>query len=658
MSFDQMAINTIRVLSAEAIQKANSGHPGLPMGAAPMAYTLWAKQMKHNPKNPQWFNRDRFVLSSGHGSMLLYSLLHLFDYGTTMEDLKNFRQLNSKTPGHPEFGHTVGIEVTTGPLGQGIANATGMALAESYMAKKFNKDGLNIVDHYTFSICGDGCLMEGISGEAASLAGTLGLGKLILFYDSNSISIEGNTDIAFREDVAKRFDAYGWQVIEVADGNDVVALEAAIVAAKAETKKPTMIKVTTLIGYGCPSKQGKASAHGEPLGADNIAATKEFLGYTAEPFTVADDVKKHMKAVVEYLGEGEADWNNLFASYAKAYPELAEEFNKWINNEYVADIAKSAGYWNYEGKKATRISSQEVLDKLAEVVPNLIGGSADLAPSTKSLMNKRGHFTTEDHSGSNLHFGVREHAMAAMANGMKLHGGLMPYVAGFFVFSDYMKPSMRLAALMGLPVTYIMTHDSIGVGEDGPTHQPIEHLLMLRSIPNFNVIRPADAKETAAAWVMALNSKSSPTALVLSRQNLTQYENSGEGLYKGAYILKEASKATPDLVLVASGSEVELIYNAAAVLEEKGIATRVVSMPSWFLFEAQEGAYKAAVLPKNIKTLAVEAGTTLGWHKYVGSEGDVLGIDTFGASAPAELVYEMMGLTVDNVVAKAQALLV
>lgn len=657
MSFDQMAINTIRVLSAEAIQKANSGHPGLPMGAAPMAYTLWAKQMKHNPKNPQWFNRDRFVLSSGHGSMLLYSLLHLFDYGTTMEDLKNFRQLNSKTPGHPEFGHTVGIEVTTGPLGQGIANAAGMALAESYMAKKFNKDGFNVVDHYTFSICGDGCLMEGISGEAASLAGTLGLGKLILFYDSNSISIEGNTDIAFREDVAKRFDAYGWQVIEVADGNDVVALEAAIMAAKAETKKPTMIKVTTLIGYGCPSKQGKASAHGEPLGADNIAATKEFLGYTAEPFTVADDVKKHMKAVIEYLGEGEADWNNLFASYAKAYPELAEEFNKWINNDYVADIAKSAGYWNYEGKKATRISSQEVLDKLAEVVPNLIGGSADLAPSTKSLMNKRGHFTTEDHSGSNLHFGVREHAMAAMANGMKLHGGLMPYVAGFFVFSDYMKPSMRLAALMGLPVTYIMTHDSIGVGEDGPTHQPIEHLLMLRSIPNFNVIRPADAKETAAAWVMALNSKSSPTALVLSRQNLTQYENSGEGLYKGAYILKEASKATPDLVLVASGSEVELIYNAAAVLEEKGVATRVVSMPSWFLFEAQEGAYKASVLPKNIKTLAVEAGTTLGWHKYVGSEGDVLGIDTFGASAPAELVYEMMGLTVDNVVAKAQALL-
>lgn len=655
MNYDQLTINTIRVLAAEAIQKANSGHPGLPMGAAPMAYTLWAKHMKHNPKNPKWINRDRFVLSSGHGSMLMYSLLHLFQYGLTMEDLKQFRQIGSKTPGHPEFGHTVGVEMTTGPLGQGIATAAGMALAESYMASKFNQEGYPVVDHYTYAICGDGCLMEGISSEAASLAGTLGLGKLIVFYDSNSITIEGNTDIAFREDVPKRFEAYGWQVIEVADGNDTVALEKAIVAAKTELNKPTLIKVTTLIGYGCPAKQGKASAHGEPLGDANITATKEFLGISGEAFTVSSDVTAHMNEVVASLEKGEADWNTLYGAYGQAYPELSSELEKWLSNAYVEDILKSEGYWNYEGKKATRISSYEVLNKLSKVVPNLIGGSADLSPSTKSLMDNRGHFTTEDHSGSNLHFGVREHAMAAMANGMALHGGLLPYVAGFFVFSDYMKPSMRLAALMNLPVTYIMTHDSIGVGEDGPTHQPIEHLLMLRSIPNFNVIRPADAKETAAAWYVALTTKS-PTALVLSRQNLTQYETSGEGLYKGAYTIKEASKATPDLVLVASGSEVELIFNAAKVLEEKGIATRVVSMPSWKLFDEQSKEYRQSILPCGVKKLAVEAGTTIGWHKYVGSDGDVMGIDTFGASGPAELVYELLGLTVDNVVKHAEEL--
>lgn len=653
----QQAINTIRVISAEAIQKASSGHPGLPMGAAPMAYTLWAKHMKHNPKNPNWFNRDRFVLSSGHGSMLLYSLLHLFEYGLSMDDLKQFRQLGSKTPGHPEYGHTIGVEMTTGPLGQGLATATGMALAESYMAEKFNREGHSIVDHYTFNLCGDGCLMEGISSEAASLAGTLGLGKLIVLYDSNSITIEGSTDIAFREDVLKRYEAYGWQVLEVTDGNDVDAIENAIEEAKMETAKPTLIKVTTLIGYGCPAKQGKASAHGEPLGEANIEETKTFLGYTEKAFTVSEAVKLHMDKVVAKLQTGETQWNLMFEHYKQAYPDLAEAFLNWLNNDYMKDIDLSEDYWNYQGDKATRVSSSEVLNKVAKLVPNLIGGSADLAPSTKSIMDNRGHFTPEDHSGSNLHFGVREHAMAAMANGMALHGGLVPYVAGFFVFSDYMKPSMRLAALMNLPVIYIMTHDSIGVGEDGPTHQPIEHLLMLRSIPNFNVIRPADYRETAAAWNLALNSKNTPTALILSRQNLIQHDTSGEGLYKGAYIMKESIKENTDLILIASGSEVELIVKAATILEEKGFSIRVVSMPSWKLFDEQDLAYRQSVLPENVRKLAVEAGTTLGWHKYVGSDGGVIGIDTFGASGPADQVYELLGLTVDHIVSRAEQLI-
>lgn len=656
MNSDLMTINTIRVLSAEAIQKAKSGHPGLPLGAAPMAYTLWSKHMKHNPKNPNWFNRDRFVLSAGHGSMLLYSLLHLFEYGLEMEDLKMFRQIGSKTPGHPEYGHTVGVEMTTGPLGQGIATAAGMALAETYMASYFNKKDYNVVDHYTFALCGDGCLMEGISAEAASLAGTLKLGKLIVFYDSNSISIEGSTDIAFREDVPKRFKAYGWQVIEVSDGNDVAAINEAIEKAKKEKEKPTLIKVTTLIGYGCPEKQGKASAHGEPLGDDNLKAAKAFLNWDEEPFTVPNKVKSHMKSVIANLESDEKVWNELFQEYSKDYPELSSEFKKWIKNDYVKDIISSEGYWDYEGNKATRASSQEVLNKLSKIVPNLIGGSADLAPSNKSVMKERGDFTAEDHSGSNLHFGVREHAMTAMANGIKLHGGLVPYIAGFFVFSDYMKPSMRLASLMGLPVTYILTHDSIGVGEDGPTHQPIEQLAMLRSIPNFNVIRPADAKETAAAWCVALTSEKTPTALILSRQNLKQYDNSGEGLFKGAYTIKESSKEIPDLVLIASGSEVELISNASQILEDKGIATRVVSMPSWELFEQQDESYKQSILPVNVKKMAVEAASTMGWHKYVGCDGFVMGIDSFGASGPAQKVFELMGFTVENVVKKAEEL--
>ncbi|MHB1485012.1 MAG: transketolase [Saccharofermentanales bacterium] len=657
MNSDQLTINTIRILSADAVQKAESGHPGMPMGAAPMAYTLWARHMKHNPKNPGWVNRDRFILSAGHGSMLLYSLLHLFRYGLSMDDIRQFRQIGSKTPGHPEYGHTVGVEATTGPLGQGFASSVGMAIAESYLAARFNKDGYPIVDHYTFSICGDGCMMEGISSEAASLAGALQLGKLIVFYDSNSISIEGSTDIAFRESVPKRFEAYGWQVIEISDGNDVEAIDKAIESAKKETVKPTLIKISTIIGFGSPGKQGKASAHGEPLGEAELAAAKRFFGWTEEPFTVPSIVNGHMDQIVGMLAESEDEWNQLFSRYKSAYPELSSDYEKWLRNDFADDILSSDGYWDYEGNKASRISSNEVLNKLSKIVPNLIGGSADLAPSTKTIMNGRGDYTPEDHSGSNLHFGVREHAMAAITSGIALHGGLKPYAATFLVFSDYMKPAIRMAAIMRLPVIYVFTHDSIGLGEDGPTHQPVEHLLMLRSIPNVNVIRPADAKETAAAWYIALSNRSSPTALVLSRQNLKQYETSGEGLFRGAYIIKEASIDNPELVLIASGSEVELVYTAAEALEEKGIATRVVSMPSWKLFDGQDKSYRQSILPDGVKKMAVEAGTALGWHKYTGTDGAVMGIDRFGASGPGPEVYKLVGLTVDEVVKRAEALL-
>lgn len=653
MSLEQKAINAIRILSAEGIEKANSGHPGLPLGAAPMAYTVWAKQMKHNPKNPNWFDRDRFVLSAGHGSMLLYSLLHLFEYGLPMDELKAFRQLNSLTPGHPEYKHTVGIETTTGPLGQGMSTAAGMALAESYMASTFNKDDAKIVDHYTYALVGDGCLQEGITAEAASLAGTLGLGKLIVLYDSNHITIEGDTDISFREDVKKRFEAYDWQVIEVADGNDIEAINAALEAAKAETSKPTLIKVETIIGYGCVSKQGTHGVHGSPLGEAGLKETKEFLGWDAEPFTVPADVTAHYDSLVNELAEGETAWNATFDAYKAKYPEDAATFEAWLANEYAETLLEDADFLTSEGDKASRISSFEVIQKLADKVPNLIGGSADLAPSNKSNMKSRGDFLPENHAGSNLHFGVREHAMTAMINGIVLHGGLNAYCAGFFVFSDYMKPAMRLAALMGLPATYVFTHDSIGVGEDGPTHQPIEHLLMLRSIPNFNVIRPCDYNETAVAWSAALNSKSTPTALILSRQNLKQYDNTGEGVLKGAYILKEASSAAK-VILVATGSEVELAMDAAAKLEAEGTPTRVVSMPSWKLFDEQDAAYKASVLPSDVKKMSIEAGSTLGWLRYVDK---AVGIDDFGASAPANQVFELKGLTVENVVAQAKELI-
>ena len=648
---DQLSINAIRVLSADAIEKSKSGHPGLPLGSASMAFTLWSK-MSHNGKNPDWQNRDRFILSAGHGSMLEYSLLHLFGYGLTIDDIKNFRQIGSLTPGHPEYGHTKGVEITTGPLGQGICNAVGMAIAESYLADKFNKDKYNVVDHHTYAIVGDGCLMEGISGEASSLAGTLGLGKLIVLYDSNNISIEGNTDIAFREDVGMRYEAYGWQVIKVADGNDIDAVSKAIDEAKAETSKPTMIIVKNTIGFGCPAKQGKASAHGEPLGADNVKAMKENLGWKTEPaFYVPDEVYSNMS---EYIQEGQAkeeNWNKLFNEYKSAYPELAAEYEAWMSGKVNVEALDSEEFWSFDKAMATRQSSGILINRLVEIIPNFIGGSADLAPSNKTHMNSRGDFSAEDRSGSNMHFGVREHAMAAITNGMQAHGGLQAYCSTFFVFSDYMKGAMRLSALMNLPVTYVLTHDSIGVGEDGPTHEPIEQLAALRSMPNMTVFRPADSKETAAAWYYAVTNGSTPTSLVLTRQNLPLYDESGKEALKGGYILKDSKKETPDIILMASGSEVELIYKAADKLEAEGVSARVVSMPSFELFDAQDEAYKESVMPKSVRArVAVEALSSFGWHKYTGLDGAVISLDTFGASGPADKLFEQFGFTVENVV--------
>ena len=655
---EMKSVNTIRILSAEMVEKAKSGHPGKPMGAAPMAYALWARQMKHNPTNPNWVDRDRFILSAGHASALLYSLLHLFGYDLPMEEIKQFRQWGSKTPGHPEYGHTVGVETTTGPLGQGFATAVGMALAEAHLAAKFNKPGYDVVDHYTYVLAGDGCMMEGITAEAASLAGTLELDKLIVLYDSNSITIEGETNIAFREDVGKRFEAHGWQVLKVEDGNDIDAISNAIEEAKAEKKKPSLIVITTEIGYGAPAKQGKASAHGEPLGEENLKAAKEFLGWDyEEEFFVPQEVREHMDSLKEKGIQAEKAWQEKWEAYAKEYPDLAKEWELWHSDELPVDLINNEDFWKFEGGDATRSSSGKVINRLAKVLPNLIGGSADLAPSTKTLMDDRGSFSAENRTGSNLHFGVREHAMAAMANGMALHGGLTPYVSTFFVFSDYMKPAMRLSALMGLPVVYVLTHDSIGVGEDGPTHEPIEHLAAARSIPNFTVFRPADPKETAAGWYAALTRKNSPTALVLSRQNLPLYEETGKEALKGAYILLDSEKETPDIILMASGSEVELVYKAHGILKEKGIDARVVSMPSFEIFEEQPEEYKEKVLPKAVRArLAVEAASSFGWHKYVGIDGDTITIDHFGASAPGKVLFEKFGFTVENVVEKAEKL--
>ena len=649
---DTLTVNAIRILSAEGVQKANSGHPGMPMGAAPMAYALWAKQMKHNPSNPKWPDRDRFVLSSGHGSMLLYSLLHLFHYGLSIDELKRFRQFGSKTPGHPECTHTVGVETTTGPLGQGIANAVGMAIAEAYLAQKFNREGFPIVDHYTYAILGDGCMMEGVSHEVCSLAGTLKLNKLIALYDDNEISIEGSTDLAFREDVPGRFRAYGWNVIDVHDANCFKPVEAALKLAKV-SDKPTLIVCHTVIGYGSP-KAGQSSTHGEPLGADNLAATKKALGWPCEePFAVPDEVYALTRQVADAGAKKEQEWLDLFAKYAEAYPELAREWEIWHDEKLPFDPMKDEAFWAFSGKAATRNACGEVLNRLAERVPNLIGGSADLAPSNKSTMKGKGDFSAENRAGANLHFGVREMGMAAITNGIYLHGGLRPYCATFFVFSDYMKNAIRMSAIMKLPVTYILSHDSIGVGEDGPTHQPVEQLAGLRAIPDLTVFRPADSREAAAGWVCAMTNHK-PTLLVTTRQDLPLYEGSGAQALKGGYVISAGKKAVPDVILMASGSEVEPCVLAQAALAERQVDARVVSMPAMDLFDAQSDEYKESVLPKAVRArVAIEAASPMSWYKYVGLDGEVIGMTTFGASAPYKVLFPHFGLTAENVVEKA-----
>lgn len=654
MNIEEMSVNAIRVLSADAIQKANSGHPGLPLGTAPVAYELFAKHMNYNPHNPDWVNRDRFVLSGGHGSMLLYSLFHLFGIGNlSLEEVKNFRQFGSLTPGHPEYGHTVGVEATTGPLGQGMAMAVGMAMAEAHLSSVFNKEGFPVVDHYTYVLGGDGCMMEGISSECFSLAGTLGLSKLIVFYDSNNISIEGSTDIAFTEDVVTRFKAFGFQTIEVEDGNDLEAIGKAIEEAKADKTRPSLIKVNTLIGYGCPAKQGKASAHGEPLGVDNVAALKENINWPCKgDFEVPKEVYDHYKELADNMAKAEDKWNELFAAYVEKYPEMKELWDNYFDGYDMSDLFNSDEYWAKGDKpEATRSTSGTILNMIKKAMPNLIGGSADLAPSNKTNMKDAGDFSKDNYAGTNLHFGVREQAMAAIGNGLALHGGLKAFVATFFVFSDYVKPMARLSALMKLPLTYVFTHDSIGVGEDGPTHEPIEQLAAFRSLPDFTVFRPCDRTETAAAWMYAVENECGPTGLVLTRQNLPQMEGSSKDALKGGYVIAESEKAVPDAIIIASGSEVSLALNAKEELKKSGIDVRVVSMPSMELFDKQSAEYKESVLPNAVrKRVAVEALSDFGWYKYVGLDGKVIAMEGFGASGPAATLFEHFGFTVDNVV--------
>ena len=660
MDVQKTTINAIRILSAEAIESAKSGHPGLPLGCAPMAYTLFQNFLKFNPKDPKWDNRDRFILSAGHGSMLDYSLLYLYGYGLTKEDLMNFRQFGSKTPGHPEYGHTVGIETTTGPLGQGIANAVGMALAEANLAAKYNKPGFKVVDHYTYALCGDGCLQEGISYEACSFAGTHGLGKLILIYDDNDITIEGDTDVTFKENVGARFAAQNWQVLHVdlvTSPDDVEAMKAAIEKAKANTEKPSIIICHTRIGFGSPL-EGSEKCHGAPLGADNLQKTKEKLGWDYLPYECPQEVFDHCAEAAKSGAAAEVHWKKMMIDYEFQYPELAAEYKAAMAGEK-PDFDAMDDLYDFDKPMATRQTSAKVLNKLAAKMPALTGGSADLAPSNLSAMKDTdeltyGDFSPANFAGRNIHYGIREHAMAAIANGMQLHGGLQAYCATFFVFSDYCKPAMRLSALMKQPVTYIMTHDSIGVGEDGPTHQPVEQLIMLRSIPGMKVYRPADGKETAAAWVSAV-SGNEPTVLVLTRQALPQYENSGKEALKGGYILEDC-ESTPDVLLIGTGSEVELCVKAKAALAEQGVNARVVSMPCIEEFEKQTEAYKASVLPKDVKArVCVEAGSPYSWYKYAGDCGEIVAMTTFGASAPAGKLFPHFGFTAENVVEKALA---
>ncbi|MCU6746074.1 transketolase [Faecalicatena acetigenes] len=651
---EQTAINAIRILSADAIQKAKSGHPGLPLGAAPIAYELWAHHMSHNPKNPKWMNRDRFILSAGHGSAMLYSLLHLFGYGElSVEDLKQFRQLDSLTPGHPEYRHTVGVEATTGPLGAGLGMAVGMAMAEKHLAAKFNKENYPVIDHYTYVLCGDGCLMEGISSEVMSLAGTLGLGKLIVLYDSNSITIEGGTDLAFTEDVTKRFEAFGFRTYTVQDGNDIEAVGRAIEKAKEESDKPAFIKITTKIGYGVPAKEGKACAHGEPLGEENVKILRKTLNWPCEePFKIPDEVYDFYKELASQGEEKETVWNAMMEEYAREYPDLKAELERWFDEDREDNLIEDVDFWKREGKaEATRSISGKALNYIKDKMPNLVGGSADLGPSNKTIMSEAGEFSKETPDGRNIHFGVREIGMTAIANGMLLHGGLKTYTATFFVFVDYMKPMLRLSSLMQIPQIAVLSHDSIGVGEDGPTHEPIEQLAMLRSMPNMYVFRPADEIETKAAWYTAVTSKRTPTCLVVSRQNLPVLAGTSKDALFGGYVLRKEKKSEADLLMFATGSEAGLAVEAAEKLEEQGISARVVSMPCMELFEEQTKEYKESVIPANVKKrVAIEAGCSMPWYKYAGIDGCFVTMDTFGASAPAGQLFEKYGFSVDNVV--------
>ena len=661
-ALDELCINTIRFLSVDAVQQANSGHPGMPMGAAPMAYVLWTKFLRHSPRNPGWLDRDRFVLSAGHGSMLLYSLLHLSGYDLSLDDLKNFRQWGSKTPGHPEYGDTPGVETTTGPLGQGFATGVGMAIAERHLAARFNKSNHDIVDHYTYGIISDGDLMEGISHEAASFAGHLKLGKLIYLYDDNHISIEGKTDIAFTENRLQRFEAYGWHVQQVEDGNDLQAIEDALTAARNETDRPSLVAVRTSIGFGSPNRQDTAKAHGEPLGDEERRLTKEKLGWPQEPtFYIPEEALSHFRKSVDKGLELEQQWTESFRSYLNEFPDLGSMFEKQIKGELPQNWDKEIPVFPADPKgKATRVISGQVLNAIAKNVPALMGGSADLAPSNKTWIDNEENFQAGSYDQRNIHFGVREFGMTAVLNGMALHGGFIPYGGTFLIFSDYMRPAIRLAALMKQHVIYVLTHDSIGLGEDGPTHQPIEHLASLRSMPNVTVLRPADANETAEAWKFAIKSNKGPTVLALTRQSLPTLDRTvfgpAELLHRGAYVLKDVN-GTPDALILASGSEVKLALEAAETLAQDGVAARVVSMPSWELFDDQTQEYKNSVLPENVKArVSIEAGATQGWHKYLGMNGIAIGLDHFGASAPINDLFTNFGITADSVVQAVKSL--
>jgi len=659
-NIDQLSINTIRFLAVDAVQKANAGHPGLPMGCAPIAYFLYEKEMKHNPQNPKWLNRDRFILSAGHGCMLLYSILHLCGYDISIDDLKSFRQWDSITPGHPEFVLTAGVESTTGPLGQGFANAIGMAIAQEYLAAMFNKDDMKILDHYIYGICSDGDLMEGVSHEAASIAGHLKLGKVIFFYDDNNITIEGSTSLTFSEDIQKRFESYNWQTLHINDVNDLEQIDKAIKDAKGETDKPTLIITKTHIGYGSPNKQDTAAAHGSPLGEEEVKLTKKKLKWTGDKtFFIPDEVAEHFSDVKTKGRKIEDDWNKLFYDYKSKYPAEAEQFLKIMNNEFGDEWkSKLPSFSDVSENIATRSASGKVINSIEKELPTFIGGSADLAPSTNTLMKDETDFSATDRSGRNFHFGVREHGMASILNGMAIYGGIIPYGATFLIFSDYLRPAIRLGAISGIKVIYVFTHDSIGLGEDGPTHQPIEHLAAIRAIPKVVVIRPADANETVEAWKAALEHKGSPVALMLTRQKIPVLDRSvlspAENLNKGAYIIKDCD-SEPQMILMATGSEVSITLEAADELNEKGIKTRVLSFPSWELFEMQSEEYKEEVLPSKIKArVSVETGIAQGWDKYVGDYGESISVDKFGASAPFKIIFENYGFSVKNIIKTAE----